>query len=105
MSRPARATAGALALSVPLLLTAASAEAPAPGAASCLACHEAGARPAAEGAPPDLGSLSAKAIEEALAAYRGGARDGTVMPRIAKGFSAAEARAIARALGRAAADR
>lgn len=85
-------TAGA----VPLLLamSAAGADPRAPGAASCLACHAEG------GGLPDLGTLSPQAIEAALAAYRDGTRAGTVMPRLAKGFSASEARAIADSLGR-----
>lgn len=68
-----------------------------PGASSCGGCH---AAPRAEGAPPALDTLSADAIAAALAAFRTGARGGTVMPRIAKGFSEEESRAIAAALGR-----
>lgn len=99
MSRP---RAPAAVASAALVLLAAGPGAgraePAAGAASCLSCHGGGA--ATDGAFPDLGSLPAQAIEEALAAYRSGARDGTVMPRIARGFSADEARVLARALGR-----
>lgn len=74
-----------------------------PGAAACLACHVDGGGGPKDTSPdslPDLGRLSAQAIEDALAAYRSGARAGTVMPRIAKGFTESESRAIARALGR-----
>lgn len=84
-----------LAVSVPCGL-ASAAERLAPGASSCLACHAVG--PAVQDAPADLATLTADEIEGALAAYRSGARDGTVMPRIAKGFTASEAHAIAVAL-------
>lgn len=91
----------ALATSGLILLAAnrASAEPLAPGAASCLACHENRGGATTSGFP-DLGALSAQEIEAALAAYRSGRRDGTVMPRIAKGFSDVEARAIAETLAR-----
>jgi sulfide dehydrogenase cytochrome subunit len=99
MSRPPFPAGGAACAAL-LVLAASSgagrAEPAPPGAASCRACHG----PETDGAYADLGSLSARAIEEALAAYRSGARAGTVMPRIARGFSADEARALARALGR-----
>ncbi len=83
----------AMAAAAPLV-PAASADPLAPGAASCLACHGPG------GGLPDLAALPPQAIEAALAAYRDGTRQGTVMPRLAKGFSADESRAIAESLGR-----
>lgn len=83
----------AMASAVPLI-PAAMADPLAPGAGSCLACHTEG------GGLPDLGTLSPQAIAAALAAFRDGTRQGTVMPRLAKGFSADEARAIAQSLGR-----
>ena len=67
-----------------------------PGAASCSACHAADDA----SAPPPLSNLSADEITAALAAYRSGKREGTLMPRLAQGFSEAEARAIAAAVGR-----
>ncbi|WP_286159002.1 cytochrome C [Methylobacterium sp. Leaf456] len=88
-----RAALAMAATAVPLV-PAAGADPLAPGAASCLACHAEG------GGLPDLGTLSPQAIEAALAGYRDGSRAGTVMPRLAKGFSAVESRAIAEALGR-----
>ncbi len=94
MIRAALATA---AIAVPLHFAspAAWADPLAPGAAACLACHVEG------GGLPDLATLSPQAIEAALAAYRDGTRAGTVMPRLAKGFTTDEARAIAASLGRA----
>ena len=72
-----------------LAALAAAAEPAPPGASSCSGCHAAGAL---------VGTLDGRPAEEiaaALAAYRAGERPGTVMPRIAKGFSEAESRALA----------
>lgn len=74
---------------------AASAERPPPGAGACSGCHT-----AERSEIPSLDGLSAAEIEAALAAYRSGTRAGTIMPRIAKGFSPKEAGAIAAFLGR-----
>lgn len=60
-----------------------------PGATSCTGCHGAGSgAPALDGRP-------ASEIAAAMAAFRSGERPGTVMNRIAKGFSAEESAAIA----------
>ena len=60
-----------------------------PGASSCTGCHGvAGPSAALEGRP-------AAEVAAAMAAFRSGERPATVMGRIAKGFSDAEARAIA----------
>ncbi len=93
-----RAASAMIAIAVPLV-PAAGADPLAPGAASCLACHGEG------GGLPDLATLSPDEIEAALAGYRDGTRAGTVMPRLAKGFSAEESRAIAESLGRTGAAR
>lgn len=74
---------------------AASAERPPPGATACSGCHT-----AERSEIPSLDGLSATEIEAALAAYRSGTRAGTIMPRIAKGFSPKEAGTIAAFLGR-----
>ena len=76
-----------------------AADARPPGAGSCSACHAA-LDASAPGTPPPLASLSPDEIAAALAAYRSGERTGTIMPRLAAGFSDAEARAIAAAVGR-----
>ncbi|MBB3901672.1 c-type cytochrome [Methylobacterium brachythecii] len=49
---------------------------------------------------PALTGFTVSEIEAAMAAFRSGTRGGTIMPRIAKGFSPGEARAIAAFLGR-----
>lgn len=65
-----------------------------PGASSCAGCHAAGAAMGAIEGRPEAEIVSA------LAAYRSGERAGTVMGRIAKGFSEAESQAIAAYLAR-----
>ena len=69
-----------------------AAEAPA-GAASCSGCHANAAR--TETPVPPLRGRAAADIAEATIAYKSGARQGTIMDRIAKGFSDEEIRAIA----------
>ncbi|WP_183502800.1 c-type cytochrome [Methylobacterium brachythecii] len=65
------------------------------GASSCSGCHSAGSTEM-----PALTGFTVSEIEAAMAAFRSGTRGGTIMPRIAKGFSPGEARAIAAFLGR-----
>jgi cytochrome c553 len=69
---------------------AALAQTPPPGATACAGCH---AGP--EHALPSLRSLSAQDIADAMTAFRTGAREATVMDRIARGFDDAETQAIA----------
>ncbi|WP_068876816.1 MULTISPECIES: c-type cytochrome [unclassified Phenylobacterium] len=59
------------------------------GASSCTGCHGGGGVVAA------LDGRPAAELVAAMAAFRAGGRTATVMGRIAKGFSDAEARAIA----------
>lgn len=63
-----------------------------PGAASCLGCHSVAA---GDNPVPPLGTLSSEQMVTAMKAFRSGARPGTVMDRIAKGFSDEEIKAIA----------
>ena len=81
--------------SAAVLLTigvACAADAP-PGAASCSGCHA--ASPSAGTPVPPLAGRSATEIATAMAEFKSGARKGTIMDRIAKGFSEEETRAIA----------
>ena len=80
------------ALAVLLGTGAALAEGP-PGAASCSGCHAANARVATP-VPPIKGRSQAD-IADAMIEYKSGKRPGTIMDRIAKGFSDEEIRAIA----------
>ena len=70
----------------------ASAEPPA-GAAACSGCHPSSTRVTSP--VPRLAGRDAAAIVKAMQDFRSGARAGTVMDRIAKGFTDEEIRAIA----------
>jgi sulfide dehydrogenase cytochrome subunit len=61
-------------------------------AASCTSCHAASDRP--DGIP-GLAGRDGQALLDLLIAYRDGSRPGTLMPRIAAGYSDDELRAIA----------
>lgn len=65
-------------------------DAPPVGALSCSGCHGTGP----DAALP-ITHLGAEDIAAALRAFADGSRAGTLMPRIAKGFSAEEIAAIA----------
>ncbi|CAN7760128.1 c-type cytochrome [Bradyrhizobium sp. LjRoot220] len=67
-----------------------AASVPPPGAAACSGCHGAGALPVSRLYGRDAGE-----IMTAMTAFRDGSLPGTVMNRIAKGFSDDELRAIA----------
>jgi cytochrome c553 len=71
-------------------IAASVAAAPPPGATTCSGCHA-----AAEGGMPRLDRLTAEEITAAMAGFRAGTRPATLMDRIARGFSEAEAEAIA----------
>jgi len=66
---------------------------PPPGASSCSGCHALSAAVAT--AVPRLGGRSAAEMASQMQAFKSGQRPSTVMGRIAKGFSEAEAQAIA----------
>jgi cytochrome subunit of sulfide dehydrogenase len=70
----------------------ASAEPPA-GAAACSGCHPASTRVMSP--VPRLAGRDSAAIVKAMQDFRSGARAGTVMDRIAKGFTDEEIQAIA----------
>ena len=72
--------------------TVAWAEPPA-GAASCSGCHPSSTRVASP--VPRLVGLDPAAIVKAVQDFRSGQRTGTVMDRIAKGFTDEEIQAIA----------
>ena len=63
------------------------------GAASCSGCHPASARVASP--VPRLAGRDRAEIARAMQDFRSGARAGTVMDRIAKGFTDEEIQAIA----------
>ena len=86
--------AAAAAIGVGMIAAAAvvSAEPPA-GAASCSGCHPTSTRVASP--VPRLVGLERAAIVRAMQEFRSGQRAGTVMDRLAKGFTDDEIQAIA----------
>ncbi len=66
---------------------------PPPGASSCTGCHALRGR--IDSAIPSLIGRSGAELSAAMADFKNGQRPGTVMGRIAKGFSEAEIQAIA----------
>lgn len=71
---------------------ASAAEAP-PGATSCSGCHA--GNPRVDTPVPPLSGRPAADIAAQMIAFKSGQRPGTIMDRIAKGFSEDEIRAIA----------
>ncbi len=66
-------------------------------AAACSSCH--GGGHSAEARIPRLGEQTAASLERKLLGFRSGSLQGTVMNRIARGFTEAELRAMAEVLG------
>jgi len=74
------------------IAVAASPEPPA-GAAACSGCHA--TRASVQTPVPRLTGRKADEIVAQMQAFRAGTREGTIMPRIAKGFADPEIQAIA----------
>jgi len=87
-----RALAAAIGLTWIAAAVAASAEPPA-GAAACSGCHPSSTRVTSP--VPRLAGLDRAIIVKAMQEFRAGQRPGTVMDRIAKGFTDEEIQAIA----------
>jgi cytochrome subunit of sulfide dehydrogenase len=87
-----RALAAAIGIASIAAAAAAFAEPPA-GAASCSGCHPSSARVSSP--VPRLTGMDRAAIVKAMQDFRSGQRAGTVMDRIAKGFTDEEIQAIA----------
>ncbi|MEX2481905.1 MAG: hypothetical protein WD928_13695 [Gammaproteobacteria bacterium] len=67
-------------------------------AGSCLECHQMSehqTRDTDDAAIPALGGRTAEEILTVLMDYRAGTRSGTIMPRLARGYDAAELAEIA----------
>ncbi|MBV8036072.1 c-type cytochrome [Roseateles sp.] len=67
-------------------------------AASCANCHGTDGRPRG-GTMAPLAGMQAERLLALLAAYRSGARPGTVMPQIVKGYSEEQLRLVASYFG------
>ncbi|HMH51017.1 MAG TPA: hypothetical protein VK548_12350 [Candidatus Acidoferrum sp.] len=87
-----KATAAVIGLASIAVAVAAAAEPPA-GAVSCSGCHPSSARVTSP--VVRLNGLDRAAIVKAMQDFRSGQRTGTVMDRIAKGFTDEEIQAIA----------
>jgi cytochrome subunit of sulfide dehydrogenase len=87
-----RALAAAIGVASIAAAAVASAEPP-PGAAACSGCHPSSTRVSSP--VSRLAGLDQAAIVRAMHEFRSGQRAGTVMDRIAKGFTDAEIQAIA----------
>ena len=87
-----KSAAAAIGICLIAATAAASAESPA-GAASCSGCHPASTRVSSP--VPRLLGLDRAAIVRAMQDFRSGQRTGTVMDRLAKGFTDEEIQAIA----------
>jgi cytochrome c553 len=66
-----------------------------PGASSCSGCHAAAALTAAPTSVSPLAGRKAAAFVAAMRAFKESGSAGTVMPRIARGFSESEIEAMA----------
>ena len=88
-----KSTSGILACALVLYATTALASDPPPGAAACSGCHA--VNPAAETPVPKINGRNADEMVTMMAQFRSGAKQSTVMGRIAKGFTDDEMRPIA----------
>lgn len=79
----------ALALLCAAPATSTFAQSPPPGATACTGCHA-----GSDSALPSLKGRAAADIEAAMIAFKTGAREATLMDRIARGFSEAEIKAM-----------
>jgi sulfide dehydrogenase cytochrome subunit len=68
-----------------------------PSAQSCLSCHNTRAD---AGALPSLANQDSSTIANMMAEFRSGQRHGTIMNRIAKGYSDADIKALADEIAR-----
>jgi len=66
--------------------------------ATCAACHGTDGRAAAGAVVPGLAGVPAATLVEQMKAFKSGARPGTVMPQLAKGYSDAQIERLAAAL-------
>ena len=64
-------------------------------AATCAQCHGTDGRAIAGAAVPGLAGMPAPYLAEQMKAFKSGARTGTLMPQLAKGYSDAQIDALA----------
>lgn len=68
-------------------------------AATCANCHGTDGKGVVDGGMPLINNLSSEQILAQLKAFKSGAREGTIMPQLAKGYSDEQLEIIAKQLG------
>lgn len=69
-------------------------------AATCANCHGTDGKGVVDGGMPLINNLSSEQMLAQLKAFKSGAREGTIMPQLAKGYSDEQLTTIANQLGK-----
>mgnify|MGYP002776337691 FL=1 len=69
-------------------------------AATCANCHGTDGKGVIDGGMPLINSLTSEQMLAQLKAFKTGAREGTIMPQLAKGYSDEQLETIANQLGK-----
>ncbi|MBU3603543.1 MULTISPECIES: c-type cytochrome [unclassified Polynucleobacter] len=69
-------------------------------AATCANCHGTDGKGVVDGGMPLINNLTSEQILTQLKAFKSGAREGTIMPQLAKGYSDEQLETIANQLGK-----
>jgi len=69
-------------------------------AATCANCHGTDGKGVLDGGMPLINNLTSEQMLTQLKAYKSGAREGTIMPQLAKGYSDEQLETIANQLGK-----
>jgi len=69
-------------------------------AATCANCHGTDGKGVPDGGMPLINNLTSEQMLTQLKAFKSGAREGTIMPQLAKGYSDVQLETIAKQLGK-----
>jgi cytochrome c553 len=69
-------------------------------AATCANCHGTNGKGVVDGGMPLINNLTSEEMLTQLKAFKSGAREGTIMPQLAKGYSDEQLTTIANQLGK-----
>ncbi len=69
-------------------------------AATCANCHGTDGKGVVDGGMPLINTLTSEQMLTQLKAFKSGAREGTIMPQLAKGYSDEQLETIAKQLGK-----
>ena len=69
-------------------------------AATCANCHGTDGKGVVDGGMPLINNLTSEQMFTQLKAFKSGAREGTIMPQLAKGYSDEQLETIANQLGK-----